>query len=245
MNKKDILKKRKAEILEQTRKSIEDNRPEIIRTDAISFLNSYEDNSIDILITDPPYSTDIKDIESFANEWLPLALQKLKPNGRAFISIGAYPKEQFAYIKILLNQDKFNLDNPLIWTYRNTLGRVPKMKYNLNYQVILHLYSCDSPSLDTSITGEMFSVQDINAPDGRQADRYHRWQKPEELALRLIRHASENMDDNLVLVDCFACTGTFLIAGAKLGFNTRGCDISQENIDIALNRGCIQTGGVA
>ncbi len=33
---------------------------------------------------------------------------------------------------------------------------------------------------------EQFSVQDINAPDGRLGDRFHAWQKPDELAERVI-----------------------------------------------------------
>ena len=139
------------------------------------------------MITDPPYSTDIADIDGFARSWVELALSKVKTSGRAFICIGAYPKELNAYLSILLNQDAFIVDNPLIWAYKNTLGVTPKMKYNLNYQVILHLYSQQSAPLDTSITTEMWSVQEINAPDGRQGDRYHTWQKPDKLAMQLIR----------------------------------------------------------
>ena len=137
------------------------------------------------MITDPPYSTDVNDIYSFAKEWVNRALKKVKKTGRVYICTGAYPKEVQAYLDVLLSQKKFIVDNPLIWTYRNTLGRTPNMKYNLNYQVIFHLYSLDSPPLDTSITNEMFSVQDINAPDGRLGDRFHTWQKPDKLGERL------------------------------------------------------------
>ena len=109
------------------------------------------------------------------------------------------------------------------------------MKYNLNYQVVLHLYSEDSDELDTSNTNEMFSVQDINAPDGRIGNRFHAWQKPDELARRLIKQGSKEGD---LVVDCFACTGTFLIEAAKQGRSAVGCDISHENLLIAEKRGC-------
>ena len=109
------------------------------------------------------------------------------------------------------------------------------MKYNLNYQVILHLYTKESVELDTSITNEMFSVQDINAPDGRLGDRYHTWQKPDELAYRFIKHSTRDKD---IVFDPFSCTGTFLIAAAKFNRQAIGCEIDEDNAKIAEKRGC-------
>lgn len=232
----DIKKK---EILQQTQKEITENKPKIKIMDCKEYLETFEDNSIDLLITDPPYSTDIDDICLFIDHWLPIALQKVKQEGRLYICIGAYPKEIHAYLNFLLKQNKFIVDNPLVWTYRNTLGVTPKMKYNLNYQIILHLFSGKSPQLDTSITNEIFSVQDINAPDGRLGNRFHTWQKPDELANRLIRHGSKIND---LVVDCFACTGTFLIAAAKLNRQAEGCEILENNTIIAKEKGCIIIG---
>lgn len=228
------LEVKKKEYKEQSKSEIK-SKIEITLTDAVTYLNSFEDNSIDLLITDPPYATDVEDIYSFTKEWIEVALQKVKKGGRAYICSGAYPNEIQAFLSVLMSQDKFIVDNPLIWTYRNTLGITPKMKYNLNYQLVWHLYSNESNELDTSITNEMFSVQDINAPDGRIGNRLHTWQKPDELANRLIRHGSKKGD---LVVDCFACTGTFLIAAAKFNRTAKGCDISQDNLNIAKQRGC-------
>lgn len=239
---KEIKKEEKQENLENKKKEYTEQYktqikvvPEITCIDAVSYLKTFEDNSIDLLITDPPYATDVRDIKSFTKEWIEIALLKVKPNGRIYICSGAYPEEIQAFTDVLLNQSKFIVDNPLIWTYRNTLGVTPKMKYNLNYQFIWHLYSNDSNELDTSITNEMFSVQDINAPDGRIGNRLHTWQKPDELANRLIRHGSKKGD---LVVDCFACTATFLIAAAKFDRIAKGCDISKDNLEIAKQRGC-------
>ena len=232
VKKQEEIKQTKQAYTESTKT---DTPPVITIVDCKEYLATFEDNSIDLLITDPPYMTDVDDIDAFAQSWLPLALQKVKPEGRAYICIGAYPKEVQAYFEILLNQDKFILDNPLIWTYRNTLGQTPKMKYNLNYQMVLHLYSKASAELDTNITKEMFSVQDINAPDGRQGNRLHTWQKPDELAKRLIRHSTKEDD---IVVDCFACTGTFLLAAAAMGRKAVGCELNAENAAIAKQRGC-------
>jgi len=228
MKRKD-LKKKQEENKKISSADVKDNRPTIVNDDYHDFLANCDE--VDLLLTDPPYSTDIDDIHAFTSEWLPLALSKVTQ--RAYICIGAYPKELKAYLDVLFSQDSFTVDNPLIWTYRNTLGVTPKNKYNLNYQVILHLYTDDAPELDTSITNEMFSVQDINAPDGRKGDRFHTWQKPDDLANRLVRHSKATS-----MIDPFSCTGTFLLAGARHGLTASGCDIDEDAIKIARSRGC-------
>ncbi len=239
---KEIKGKKKAKQLEKKKeiyieqaKAVMIGTPKVSLMDANDFLNTFEDDSIDLLFTDPPYMTDISNIGEFTEKWLTLAIQKTKKSGRMLVFSGAYPMEIQAFLNVLLNQDKFIVDCPLVWTYKNTLGRTPDMKYNLNYQFIWHLYSNESMPLDTSITSEMFSVQEDNAPDGRQGNRLHTWQKSDDLSLRLIRHTSKLED---LVVDPFTCTGTFIIAANKLGRVGKGCDIDQENLNIAVSRGC-------
>ena len=190
----------------------------------------------DLLITDPPYSTDVDDIERFAATWLPLALSKVKPTGRAYVCIGAYPNELEAYLAAAhLGSHGLHCEQVLVWTYCNTLGPSPKYDYKLNWQAILYFRGEDAPGLDCPKMTEQFSVQSLNAPDGRIGDRYHAWQKPNELAERLIRHSTKPND---LVLDCFAGTGTFLLAAARLGRDARGCDQSPEILAIAAQRGC-------
>lgn len=224
--KREKQQAREAAIAEQTKAS--PLRPTIEMADAVEWLRAQE--PCDLLLTDPPYATDVEDIAAFAQSWLPLALSKVKPTGRAFVFIGAYPAELAAYLATAMP------DQVLVWTYRNTLGPTPKENYKLNWQAILYFKGSDAPPLDCPVMLEQFSVQDINAPDGRQGDRYHAWQKPLEIAERFIRHSTKPGD---TVIDPFACTGTFLIAAAKLGRHANGCDISHENIAIAGGRGCL------
>lgn len=232
--KKEIVEKRKQEAKAAERATIE-VAPLVYQTDCVTFLENYHDNHFDMLFTDPPYATDVDDIDAFVNRWVPVALRKVKSEGRAYICTGAYPEEMNAYLKVLLGQNKFIVDAPIIWTYRNTLGVTPKMKYNLNYQLVWHLYSNKSRELDTSITNEMFSVQDINAPDGRMFNRFHTWQKPDELARRLITHATQPGD---LIADPFVCTGTFVLMASRLKRDAVGADLSADNLSIAKERGC-------
>lgn len=193
----------------------------------------------DLLLTDPPYSTDVEDIDSFAAAWLPNALENVKRTGSAYVFIGAYPDELLAYLNIQ-PPEHMRLAQVLVWTYKNTLGQNPKDRYKQNWQACLFYRGVDAPPLDCPLTNEQWAVQEINAPDGRQGDRYHAWQKPMEIAERFIRHSTK---PGMTVFDPFACTGTFLLAAAKLGRKAYGFEIDADNAAIAFSRGCVN--GVA
>jgi hypothetical protein len=193
-----------------------------------------EQEPCDLLITDPPFSTDIADIEAFANAWLPIALSKVKPTGRAYVCIGAYPHELKAYLNV---KGCLPVAQVLVWSYRNTLGPSPTHDYKQNWQAVLYFRGSDAPPLNSDIMtmNEQFSVREINAPDGRQGNHYHAWQKPDLLAEQLIRHSTKPGDR---IIDCFTGTGTFLLIAHNLGRVASGCEQSPEMIEIARTRGC-------
>lgn len=205
--------------------------PRVKVADAVDWLLDQE--PCDLLLTDPPYATDVDDIAAFASRWLPAALDKVKPAGRAYVCVGAYPVELHAYCSVRMP------DQILVWTYRNTMGPATKDRYKLNWQAILYYVGKDAPPLNCDSLNELFSVQDINAPDGRQGDRFHEWQKPLDLADRIVRHATK---PGGVVLDPFCCTGSFLLAASSLGRVARGCDISKKNLTIAIKRGCVREG---
>ena len=183
---------------------------------------------------DPPYSTDVDDLDKFIKSWHYRALDGVKPKGFAYIFIGAYPNELQAYLNAPL-PEHITLEQVLVWTYKNTLGNNPKGRYKQNYQAILFYRGIDAPALDCPLTAEQWAVQEINAPDGRQGDRYHAWQKPMEIAERFIRHSTKPGD---TVFDPFACTGTFVLAASKLGRIGIGVEVNHDNAQIAKDRGC-------
>lgn len=209
-------------------------RAEVTLVDHLEFLRSIPVESADLLLTDPPYMTDVKDIESFAAEWVPLALSRLKKTGRAYICTGAYPQELAAYLAA--DTLDFTLANVLVWTYRNTLGPSPLLDYKLNWQAIFYLRGPDAPALNSPKMTEQFSVQDINAPDARMGDRFHTWQKPDELAERFIRHSTE---EGQLVIDPFVGTGTFLLVAARLQRKAKGSEVDPMMLEIAEKRGCL------
>jgi 16S rRNA G966 N2-methylase RsmD len=187
----------------------------IVKADALDWLPNQD--SCDLLLTDPPYMTDVEDFEAFAGAWLPMGLAKLKANGRAYIFIGAYPLELLTYLKICLPAQV------LVWTYQNTIGPSATINYNLNWQAILYYCGPEAAPLLCPELMERWAVQAINAPDGRQGNRIHQWQKPDEIARRFIMHSTKPGD---LVLDPFAGSGTFIHAAAALGRRALGCDIA-------------------
>lgn len=232
-----IKAKKKAEQIEQAKESIAaqtkdcDYRPVIHIADSTIFDLG---EKYDLLLTDPPYSTDVRDLGEFVKAWHYRALNNVKPTGFAYIFIGAYPNELQEYLNAPV-PDHIELEQVLIWTYKNTLGNNPRGRYKQNYQAILFYRGIDAPDIDCPLTSEQWAVQEINAPDGRQGDRYHAWQKPMGIAERFIRHSTKPGD---TVFDPFACTGTFVLAAAKLGRKGIGVEINRDNARIAKERGC-------
>lgn len=234
------LEEKKQQIVEAERKIHEqaddEYKPVLYVRSSIGFTPK---EKYDLLLTDPPYSTDVDDIDAFADSWLYNALDNVKDTGFAYVFIGAYPEEIKAYLNARV-PEHMQMTQVLVWTYKNTLGQNPKDRYKQNYQVCLFYRGINAPMLDCPLTSEQWAVQEINAPDGRQGDRYHAWQKPMEIAERFVRHSTKPGD---TVYDPFACTGTFLLAAAKLGRRAYGFEIDPDNASIAYSRGC--TRGVA
>jgi len=209
----------------------ESTGPTIYHATADQLMEYMENNGLqyDVLLTDPPYMTDVEDITTFAIEWLPRALALMKPTGRAYVCVGAYPQELAAYFAAAMPEQV------LVWTYRNTLGPAPKDKYKLNWQAILYYKGDDAPALNCPEMVEQFSVKDINAPDARHEERYHTWEKPLDLADMLIRHSTKPGD---IVLDLFAGTGTFILAAEKQNRQAIGCESDADMLEIAEKRGC-------
>lgn len=188
----------------------------------------------DLLLTDPPYSTDVEDIATFVRAWLPLALSKLKPTGRAFIFVGAYANELAAYFSHPL-PNGWAWGVPHAWCYRNTIGPTPEYDFVRNWQCMVTAYGPDAGPLHTDRITELLAGFVENAPDGRQETKHHKWQKPLPLIERLIRVATNPND---IVIDPFAGSGTTLLAAKELGRIGLGCDADREAVETCLTRGC-------
>jgi len=201
--------------------------PKIIKSDCLDILKDIPD--IDLLLTDPPYFTH----GDFTNH-ISKCLQKVKSTGQAYIFAGAYPKEMQAYLN--LNSYHMELMQILVWNYNNTGQRQPNEKYTSNYQVCFYYRGKNAPFINKPADGKnQYACQTINAPDARIGDRYHKWQKPNQLIENLILNSS-NVGD--FIFDPFSGSGTTLVTAAKNDRFAIGCDIDEEAIKVCIKRGC-------
>lgn len=199
--------------------------------DCLNYLKNL-DIEIDLLITDPPYFTD-GDFTSHVLNYL----NKVKKTGQAYVFASADPKEVLSYIQ--LQPINLKLEQILIWNYNNGGQLQPKTRYNSNYQICFYYRGIDAQQINKPTDGKhQYACQTINAPDGRIGDRYHKWQKPNELIERLIKNSS-NLDD--FIFDPFAGTSTTLVSAVKLGRRAEGCEIDLEAVKISNKRG-VQNG---
>jgi hypothetical protein len=209
--------------------------PTLTVASAADWLTTIKPQSVDLLITDPPYATDVDDIAAFAESWVDAALDLVKPTGRAYICTGAYPAELHAYLSVLLQRSDMILANVLAWHYPDTLGNTPKYDYKSSWQAIFYLRGPDAPELNNPVLKEATTVQVVNMNSGVVGGRVHSWQKPDALAERLILHATQPGD---VVADCFAGTGTFLVTAGRLGRVGIGCEVDPAMVALAMERGC-------
>ena len=209
--------------------------PRIHHGDSLEWMRSMPDSSADVLLTDPLYSSDIEDIAAYARAWLPLAWSKVKRTGRAYVFIGSYPKEVAAYLAVCAEHG-VPVEQLLIWSYTNTMGPRPKMRYFLNYQTVLYIVGPDAAPLDCELLTELCAAREEYHP-ARSAERVYQWQKPTEIVEAYIRHSTRPGD---LVIDPFAGSGTTMVCAAKLGRRSIGCEISSDVVAIAEGRGCIR-----
>ena len=213
----------------------EEEEPAVVKQiDAVELLE--QTNDADLLLTDPPYTTDVDDIFSFARQWIPSALDTIGDDGLGFIFVGAYADELQAYLNVLDECGVRDRTQVLVWTYRNTLGQTPNDEYKRNWQAVLFIQSDPSRDIDAPLTTEQWAVQDINAPDGRHDGRHHKWEKPTEIVERFIRHTTDEGD---TVVDPFVGTGTTAIVANDLNRELQAGDKSSSMLEIAEERGCV------
>jgi len=209
--------------------------PRIHHGDGLEWMRSLPDSSADVLVTDPLYSSDVEDIAAYARAWLPLAWSKVKPTGRGYVFIGSYPHEIAAYLAVCA-EHHIPVEQLLIWSYSNTMGPRPKMRYFLNFQTVLYIVGPDAAPLDCELLTELCAAREEYHP-ARSAERVYQWQKPTEIVESYIRHSTRAGD---LVIDPFAGSGTTMVCAAKLGRRSIGCEINSDVVAIAEGRGCIR-----
>ena len=227
-------------------KEFKESNIKLLEGDFFDMISQIEDNSIDLLNTDPPYFIldndwdtfdNLEGFLSFTEKWLKLVKPKLKTTGRIYISFS--PDYKYYLYKILskLNYLDFNYGNEIIWVKKNNNKLFSQKRYRLTYEPIIYLYGKDSKKLN--FTDDTFGeiqtdVWDIATPQSNfKEGKYHSAQKPLELYRRIIKTGSKEND---TVLDCFSGSGTTGIICKELNRNCILIEKDIENIKIIKGR---------
>ncbi|WFQ90865.1 site-specific DNA-methyltransferase [Mycoplasma feriruminatoris] len=116
----------------------------VYNMDIIDFLKKIKNNSVDLIIADPPYNQRIDYWDEFENEpeymnfmkhWLKLAIKKLSDNGSIYIFNNSYNS---ALLLPYLLKKQLILQNWIIWYKKDGFNNTTK-RYVNNQETILFL----------------------------------------------------------------------------------------------------------
>jgi len=137
--------------------------------DVFDFFKKINDNSIDLIIADPPYNQNIDKWDSFKNEknyfnftykWLDLSIKKLNDKGSIYIFNNAYNS---SYILTYLISKGMKFRNWIIWHKKDGFSGTKK-KFVNNQEVILFFTKTENYYFDSdSIRIPYLSQSRINA----------------------------------------------------------------------------------
>jgi site-specific DNA-methyltransferase (adenine-specific) len=122
------------------KKKLEKNK--IYTMDCFDFISKLDDESVDLLVVDPPYNMkkgewdtfkSEKDFFDFTFSWLEKVIPKIKKNGSLYIFNTPYNS---AFILNFLVEKKLNFQNWITWDKRDGMGGA-KGKYSNGQETIL------------------------------------------------------------------------------------------------------------
>lgn len=224
--------------------------------DAIEGMKNLPDNSVDLIVTDPPYNlsknygvtSDNMKFDSylqFSEMWLSEAKRVLKPTGTIYLFMGM---RYISYIYSILEK-KLNLNfvSWITWYYTQGVGKTKgysprhddilmfsKSKnytFNLDDIRIPQKYYRSINNMRGANPGNVWQFSHVHFCSGNR--QKHPTQKPEGLIERMVL-ASSNEGD--IVLDPFIGSGTTARVCQQLKRNIIGFDNNPEYIEMSKSR---------
>jgi site-specific DNA-methyltransferase (adenine-specific) len=233
----------------------------ILPGDCLESLQTLERESVDLVVTDPPYNIGIdygygpdsdrrRDYDLWCERWVGWCYRALKPHGSLWIISG---QEYGAFIDIAIQNAGMTVRNRITW--HETFGVYCQKKFGrcsrpIYYAVknqkrfTFNAEAVTIPSARQAKYGDkranpagkiMGDVWQVNRVCGTFRERVAGvpTQLPEELVERIIGVSSNPGD---TILDPFAGSGTTLAVAARMGRSGVGCELNPEYAKIAEAR---------
>ena len=218
--------------------------------DCLNVLKDIEDNSIDLVVSDPPYKTTSRGNSGNSGGMLQ---KDINMKGKVFnhndITIKDYASEIYRILKdgshcyIMTNnknlQDMlntltgvgFNFIKCLIWDKGN---KIMGQFYMSQFEYIIFLRKGKGVKINNCGTSDLLSIPNKKTKD-ENGKNIHDTEKPVDLMKILIENSSQVGD---TVLDPFMGSGSTGVACKELGRNFIGVELDKQYFDIATKRVC-------
>jgi len=219
----------------------------IIEGDALNKLSQIPSNYVDLIVTDPPYYTAVRellseqfqtfdDYLSWYEKWLIEVQRVLKEDGSIYIFM---PPLEFAEIHILIKK-YFYQKQVISWIKPNVMIRQPTAKNYFPKTEFIGFYTKSQENHVWNMLIKKYGMQNscnfmIESMIHRRIQEGvdHPTQKPLKLCAKFI-YASSNEND--VILDPFCGSGTTLVAAKILKRKFIGIEISSKYCSMSRGR---------
>jgi len=230
--------------------------PEIVYGDALAKLAELNENSVDLIIADPPYNLgknygnnqDARSFEEyldFSRQWLKEARRILKPTGSLYVFMGF---RFISYLYMILEQElKMNFNNWITWHYTQGIGRTKGFsprhddilwfsksehyKFNLDAIRVPQKYYRERNNMRGANPGDVWEFSHVHYCNENRQN--HPTQKPEGLIERMVLASSDEKD---FVLDPFAGSGTTLRVCQQLNRYSLGFEINPDYVEMIRKR---------
>ena len=210
----------------------------LINKDSFYAIKEIEDNSVDLIVTDPPYGINFTkgyksgskelvhgddgfSVMFFLDELLKDFDRVLKPDGAIYIftRFDVYP---YWWLKL---KNYFNTKNQIIWFKGGGGMGDLKGNFSFNYESIIYATN-GKHELRGKRDGSVWQI-------GKCKQEFHETQKPVDLIRKIILHSS---DEGMTVLDPFMGSATTAIACIEENRNFIGFEMIEKNFNIAKER---------
>ena len=229
---------------------------DIVLGDCISELKKIENNSVNLVVADPPYNVgkdygnesdkqNFDEYLAFTKEWLNECCRILKDNGTIYIFVGF---RYISYLYQILEKDlNMNFVNWISWHYTQGIGKtkgfsprhddILMFSKSLNYK-----FNIDDIRVPQKFYRKINNMRGANPGDVWEMSHIHYCQKnrqphptqkPEALIERMVLASSSEGD---FVVDPFSGSGTTLRVCQQLNRNALGIELNPEYVEQTKER---------
>ena len=224
--------------------------------DAIGLFKTLDDESINLIIADPPYNLgkdygnnhDLKGFDEyilFTKEWLMEAKRVLKPNGTIYVFMGVI---FISYLYGVMDRElQLFFNSWIVWHYTQGLGKTkgfsPRhddiLVFNKGKEFVFNLDDIRVPqkfyrernNMRGANPGDVWQFSHVHYSNPNRQN--HPTQKPEGVIERIVL-ASSNEND--LILDPFSGSGTTLRVCQQLNRKVIGFELNPEYVEMTKQR---------